>query len=85
MVEESLSKTVGDLRAETRMGKRKQLVKTYGKNIKKKDEKSPWDRIKLVWQRISKEASVAEASRREGIRDTVGEVDSHTIELEYLF
>lgn len=68
-----MSKTVGDLRAETRMGKRKQLVKTYGKNIKKEDEKNPQDRIKLVRHRISKEASVAEASRREGIRDTVGE------------
>lgn len=68
-----MSKTVGDLRAETQMGKRKQLVKTYGKNIKKEDEKNPRDRIKLVWHRISKEASVAEASRREGIRGTAGE------------
>ena len=56
------------------MGKRKQLVKTYGKTLKKKEDgKNPRDRIKLVCRRITKEASVAEANRREGIRGTVGE------------
>ena len=33
VVEESFCKTVSDLRAETQLGKRKQLVKIYGKNI----------------------------------------------------
>ena len=36
---------------------------------KKEDGKNPRDRIKLVCRRITKEASVAEASRREGIRE----------------
>lgn len=45
-----------------------------GKTLKKKEDgKNPRDRIKLVCRRITKEASVAEASRREGIRGTVGE------------
>ena len=45
-----------------------------GKTLKKKEDgKNPWDRIKLVCRRISKEASVAEVSRSEGIRGMVGE------------
>lgn len=45
-----------------------------GKTFKKKEDgKNPRDRIKLVCHRITKEASVAEASRREVIRGTVGE------------